>query len=128
MRKGYNRRRSARYGVGSLTTHLHTGGGLLGRFKPSIELVAINFNRHGMFIRTKHRLKVGDKILLDIHSKKTSVEHLPAVVRHISENGKQFDYGVRFETDSSEFPILPGTIEKLAHIEQEISELMVIAS
>ena len=122
----YERRRHARYGVGSLVVIVNREG-FLNQLFPPLHATALDFNQFGISIRCKKRLRDGEKVTLTLISLEGEIENLPATICHIAKAGRQFRYGIKF-TYSKENPPSPFIKESLLALEGELKQTKIISS
>lgn len=90
-------RRALRHREGNLAVTLRQTG-LRGIIHRPQTATWMDYNRHGMSFETERRLKVGDRVLLDIGLKGALAMDVPAIVRNVrpASSGAQ-RCGVQFD-------------------------------
>jgi len=122
-----NRRKFARYGVGSLGVSLHRTG-LLGLFSNRIDVRAIDFNTTGLAFRHSRPLSPGQPVLMDLVTDQHSVSHVVAVVRYITRMENHFRCGVAFDFDANEHMRSAAVRDTLKNIETQLNEVVILAA
>jgi len=84
-----NRRKFARYGVGSLGVSLHRTG-LLSLFFSQIDVRAIDFNATGLAFRHSRPLSPEQLVLMDLVTGQHSVFRVVGVVRYVTRMENHF--------------------------------------
>jgi len=90
-----NRRSNERYKTATYTAALLRHG-LPGYFRKLQDAAVINFNRSGMAVCCEGKLKVGDKIKIQLHSASEQVKEICAVVRYAKKKRAEYLVGLQF--------------------------------
>ena len=122
-----NRRKFARYGVGSLGVSLHRTG-LLSLFSSRIDVRAIDFNTTGLAFRHSRPLSPGQPVLMDLVTDQHSVSYVVAVVRYITRMENHFRCGVEFDFDANEHMRSAAVRDTLKSIETLLNEVVILAA
>lgn len=122
-----NRRKFARYGVGSLGVSLHRTG-LLSLFSSQIDVRAIDFNTTGLAFRHSRPLSSGQPVLMDLVTGQHSVSRVVAVVRYITRMENHFRCGVEFDFDANEHMRSVVVRDTLKSIETLLNEVVILAA
>jgi len=122
-----NRRKFARYGVGSLGVSLHRTG-LLSLFSSQIDVRAIDFNTTGLAFRHSRPLSPGQPVLMDLVTDQHSVSRVVAVVRYITRMENHFRCGVEFDFDANEHMRSVAVRDTLKSIETLLNEVVILAA
>ncbi len=121
-----NRRKFARYGVGSLGVSLHRTG-LLSLFSGQIDVRAINFNTTGLAFRHSRPMSPGQPVLMDLVTDQHRVSRVVAVVRYITRMENHFRCGVEFDFDANEYMRSATVRDTLKEIETLLNEVVILA-
>jgi len=122
-----NRRKFARYGVGSLGVSLHRTG-LLSLFSSQIDVRAIDFNTTGLAFRHSRPLSPGQLVLMDLVTGQHNVSRVVAVVRYITRMENHFRCGVEFDFDANEHMRSVAVRDTLKSIETLLNEVVILAA
>jgi len=122
-----NRRKFARYGVGSLGVSLHRTG-LLSLFSSQIDVRAIDFNTTGLAFRHSRPLSPGQPVLMDLVTDQHNVSRVVAVVRYITRMENHFRCGVEFDFDANEHMRSVAVRDTLKSIETLLNEVVILAA
>ncbi len=122
-----NRRKFARYGVGSLGVSLYRTG-LLSLFSSQINVRAIDFNTTGLAFRHSRPLSPGQPVLMDLVTDQHSVSRVVAVVRYITRMENHFRCGVEFDFDANEHMRSVAVRDTLKSIETLLNEVVILAA
>jgi len=123
----HNRRKFARYGVGSLGVSLYRTG-LLSLFLGRIDVRAIDFNATGLAFRHSRPLSPGQPVLMDLITDQHRVFRVVAVVRYITRMETHFRCGVEFDFDANEHMRSDVVKDTLKNIEGLLNEVVILAA
>jgi len=123
----HNRRKFARYGVGSLGVSLYRTG-LLSFFLGRIDVRAIDFNAAGLAFRYSRPLSPGQPLLMDLVTDQHRVSRVVVVVRCITRMENHFRCGVEFDYDANEYMRSDVVKETLKNIERLLNEVVILAA
>jgi len=122
----HNRRKFARYGVGSLGVSLYRTG-LLSLFLGRIDVRAIDFNATGLAFRHSRPLSPGQPVLMDLITDQHRVFRVVAVARYITRMENHFRCGVEFDFDANEHMRSDVVKDTLKNIEKLLNEVVILA-
>jgi len=123
----HNRRKFARYGVGSLGVSLYRTG-LLSLFLGRIDVRAIDFNATGLAFRHSRPLSPGQPVLMDLITGQHRVFRVVAVARYITRMENHFRCGVEFDFDANEHMRSDVVKDTLKNIEKLLNEVVILAA
>lgn len=127
MVMGRNRRKFARYGVGSLGVSLHRTS-LLGLFSAQVDVRAIDFNATGLAFRHSRLLSPGQPVLMDLVTEQHRISRIVAVVRYTTRMENHFRCGVEFDFEANEHMRSVAVKEALMSIETTLNEVVILAA
>lgn len=122
-----NRRKHARYGVGSLRVGLHRVG-LLGLFADLLDVRPIDFNRFGLAFRTTRMLSPGQPVVMDLETGEHRVLQVVGVVRDTTRMTHHFRCGVEFDFSANEYMRSDVVKNALADIEKVLNKVVILAA
>ncbi len=122
-----NRRKFARYGVGSLGVSLHRTG-LLGLVFGKMDVRAIDFNATGLAFRHSRPLSPGQPVLMDLVTAQYRVSRVVAVARYITRMENHFRCGVEFDFDANEHMRSDAVKNTLKNIETLLNEVVILTA
>lgn len=122
-----NRRKFARYGVGSLGVSLHRTG-LLGLFSAQVDVRAIDFNATGLAFRHSRLLSPGQPVLMELVTERYRISRIVAVVRYTTRMENHFRCGVEFDFVANEHMRSATVKEALKSIETTLNEVVILAA
>ncbi|MCF6258010.1 MAG: PilZ domain-containing protein [Gammaproteobacteria bacterium] len=122
-----NRRKFARYGVGSLGVSLHRAG-LLSLFSSRIDVRAIDFNATGLAFRHSRPLNPGQPVLVDLMTDQHSVSGVVAVVRYVTRMENHFRCGVEFDFEANAHMRSVAVRDTLTKVETLLNEVVILTA
>lgn len=122
-----NRRKFARYGVGSLRVSLHRMG-LLGLFADQVDVRAVDFNATGLAFRHSRMLSPGQPVIMELATGQNCISRIVGVVRYATRMKNHFRCGVEFDFEANEHMRLATTKETLKSIETILNEVVILAA
>jgi hypothetical protein len=125
MYRGKNRRRHARYGVGSLRVWVHRRGVAV-LFGKRCEVVPIDFNTKGMGFRCLRPLTPGERLVFDVVKDRHRVTNVIGVVREIARLANHCRVGVEFDFEADDHMRAPETKAGLRVIETLLKDVVVV--
>ncbi len=122
-----NRRKHARYGVGSLHVSLHRMG-LLGLFADQVEVRPIDFNATGLAFRHSRVLSPGQPVVMELATEQYQLSRVVGVVRYTTRMKNHFRCGVEFDFSANEHMGSVTVKETLLQIEQTLNAVVILAA
>lgn len=125
MYRGKNRRKHARYGVGSLQVWIHRRG-VMTLFGRRVEVVPIDFNSTGMAFRCQRPWSPGELMVFDIAKDSHQVANVVGVVREVTRLTNHCRCGVEFDFQANGHMQAAETTSSLRHIEMLLKDVVVV--
>jgi len=122
-----NRRKHARYGVGSLRVSLHRMG-LLGLFADQVDVRPIDFNATGLAFRHSRLLSPGQPVVMELATEQHGLSQVVGVVRYTTRMKNHFRCGVAFDFEANEHMSSDTVKDTLQSIEQTLKEVVILAA
>ncbi|MBL1275956.1 MAG: PilZ domain-containing protein [Ectothiorhodospiraceae bacterium] len=122
-----NRRKLARYGVGSLRASLHCQG-LLGLFPNQMDVTPIDFNVTGMAFRHSRLLSPGQPVVFDLVKDQLKIQSIVGIVRYCKQLENHFRCGIEFDFDANEHMRSQDVKDILLAIEKVLNEVVILAA
>lgn len=116
MRSTNRRRKLARYGVGSLCTHLHRTR-LLGLISDQVQVTPLNFNATGLAFRHTQPLIPGQSVVFELRKDQHTAASVVGIVRYATRMENHYRCGVEFDFEANEHMRSAQLRETLAVIE-----------
>lgn len=125
MHRGKNRRKHARYGVGSLRAWVHRRG-VVALFDKRLEVVPVDFNSIGMAFRCCKPMTPGERIVCDFVKDRHRVANVVGVVREITRLANHCRCGIEFDFEANDHMQAPETKASLRVIETLLKDVVVV--
>lgn len=127
MRPKHNRRKQARYGVGSLSAGLHRTV-LFGLFSGQVDVTPIDFNATGLAFRHTRLLSPGQPVILGLKKGRLMASLVVGIVRYTTRMENHFRCGVEFDFEANEHMRSPQLKDTLKAIEKVLHEVVILAA
>jgi len=127
MRSKNNRRKLARYGVGSLRASLHRSR-LLGLISSQVDVTPIDFNATGLAFRHSQLLSPGQPVVFDLVKDQYQASSVVGIVRYTTRMENHYRCGVAFDFEANEHMRLPQTKDTLKAIEKLLHGVVILAA
>lgn len=122
-----NRRKQARYGMGSLRVGLHRIG-LLGLFTDLLDVRPVDFNTYGLAFRCTRMLSPGQPVVMDLETGEHRVVQVAGVVRDTTRMTNHFRCGVEFDFAANEHMRSEVVKDTIRQMEKSIKEVVILAA
>jgi hypothetical protein len=126
LTKKRNRRKHARYGVGSLQVSLHRMG-LLGLFADQVDVRPIDFNATGLAFRHSRLLSPGQPVVMELATEQHRLSQVVGIVRYTTRMKSHFRCGVEFDFEANGHMRSDTVKNTLRAIEQTLNEVVILA-
>lgn len=126
MKSKNNRRRFARYGVGSLQANLHRSR-MLGLVSDQVGITPVDFNASGLAFRHSQLLSPGQPVVFDLLKDQHSASSVVGIVRYTTRMENHFRYGVAFDFDANDHMRSPQMKDTLQTIEKLLNEVVILS-
>ncbi|MBN4079034.1 hypothetical protein JYT26_00175 [Beggiatoa alba] len=121
-----NRRKLARYGVGSLYVGLHRTM-LFGFFSSQVDVTAIDFNATGLAFRHARLLSPGQPVILDLLKDQLMASSVVGIVRYTTRMENHFRCGVAFDFEANDHMRSSQLKDTLKAMERVLHEVVILA-
>jgi hypothetical protein len=125
MKLKNNRRKLARYGIGSLRARLFRTR-LLGLISDQVDVTPIDFSTAGLGFRHSQLLVIGQPVVFELTKDQYTVKSVVGIVRHTARMKNHYRYGVEFDFEANEHMRSPQTKDTLKLIEKLLHEVVII--
>lgn len=127
MKLKNNRRKLARYGIGSLRARLVCTR-LLGLISHQVDVTPVDFSTSGLGFRHSQLLIIGQPVVFELTKDKYTVKSIIGIVRHMTRMKNHYRYGVEFDFEANEHMRSPQTKDTLKMVEKLLHEVVIIAA
>lgn len=125
MRSKKNRRKFARYGIGSLRASLYRSR-LLGLISSQVEVTPIDFNATGLAFRYSQLLAPGQPVVFDLVKDQHKLSSVVGIVRYTTRMENHYRCGVAFDFEANEHMRSPRTKDTLKAIEKLLHGVVIL--
>ena len=122
-----NRRKYARYGVGSLRVSLQRMS-LLGLFADWVDVRAVDFNTSGLAFRHSRLLSPGQPVILELVTGQYRVSQVVGVVRYTTRMENHYLCGVEFDFEANEYMRSAAVQNTLEQIAKTLKAVVILAA